>query len=747
MFKYLTLIISFFFVCNSLFSQIQITIPQEEIYSCIGQPINLPRVRVISDSNCYDSSLINYCPIYTMILSPTCGCDQMQYMHYDITPLTYNIGGICPSQLNYWSGGNGGVFTNIQLPLPGLAMNQNVVQYTPSNSDYAMGYSILNFTYLGVTQSMKIIYTSGVNLGPDRTVCLLNNNSFGLTALVPGAVSNVFGMGNGWINGNGTFFPSNLHQNPIYTPSNNELTIGFVNLIFKDNTIQGSCNSDTINYFLAGNIGTNFSLTPNLQQFYCVTNPILNISANINSFSSILWIGEGTFASPNAQQTSYSLSNQELQTGYGNIMYIATDQNNCSITDTLNFNFSPKVDILNDNNILFGSNNELTICANFGESINLMGKTTGLSNSVNWSSNGTGNFNNPSSLNSTYFFSNQDINNGYVNIYLQSFGCSNPIDSIKIKINHSNNLITTFNNVTHTMYCGQTLTIPQTSFYTSGSIPWGALDNSGGISSGVFCYGVNYKLDSASIPFIYNNGYYYVIGPFNEGQHLITSNLNQQWGGCTQQIDTFVINVSGYVLGFNDTVVCENEYVTLWSNINSPNWSNNVQDSVPFIPTNIGLNQYVVVGFDSLSCHGEDTINVVVIGNSNTIINQFSVDSFSLNGINYTQSGVYTQNFTGANGCDSIITLNLSLGFSEINIDDMSLIRVFPNPTANKINIEIDNNILGEYYYIFDYVGKLILSGILSETTTTIPFEEKYNGIYTLHLGKIAVKKFVVINN
>jgi hypothetical protein len=77
----------------------------------------------------------------------------------------------------------------------------------------------------------------------------------------------------------------------------------------------------------------------------------------------------------------------------------------------------------------------------------------------------------------------------------------------------------------------------------------------------------------------------------------------------------------------------------------------------------------------------------------------------------------------------------------------MSLIRVFPNPTANKINIEIDNNILGEYYYIFDYVGKLILSGILSETTTTIPFEEKYNGIYTLHLGKIAVKKFVVINN
>jgi hypothetical protein len=747
MYKYLALFISFYLVCNSLIGQIQITIPQEEIYSCIGQNINLPRVRVISDSNCYDSSLINYCPIYTMILAPTCGCDQMQYFHYDITPLTYNIGGICPSQLIYWSGGNGGVFTNTQVPLPGTAMNQNVVQYTPSNSDYALGFSILNFTYLGVTKSMKIIYTSGVNLGPDRTVCLLNNNSFVLTALVPGAVSSVFDFGNGWISGNGTFSPSNLHQNPVYTPSNNELTSGFVDLIFKDSKIQGSCQSDTVKYFLSGNIGTNLSLPPNPPQFFCVSNPILNISTNINPMTSIIWIGEGTFSSPNSQQTSYFVSNQELQIGFGNLMLITTDQNNCSIADTLKFNFSPTVDILNDNNILFGSNNELTICANVGGSLNLEGNINGLSNSVNWWSNGSGNFSNTNSLNSTYFFSNQDINNGYVNIYLQSIGCSNPIDSIKIKINHSNNLTTTFNNVTHTMYCGQILTIPQSSFNTSGSIPWGALDNSGGFSSGPYCYGVNYTLDNAFIPFIYNNGYYYVIGPLNEGQHLITSNLNQQWGGCTQQIDTFIINVSGYIQGFNDTVVCQNQPVTLWSNINSPNWSDNVQDSISFIPTNVGLNQYVVSGFDTLGCHGDDTVNVVVIGNSNTIINQVSVDSFSLNGIYYTQSGTYTQILTGVNGCDSIITLNLNLSYSEIKNEEISFIRVFPNPATNKISIEIDNNFLGEYYYIFDHVGKLVLSGIFSEPTTLVPLYDKSNGIYTLHIGNLIVKKFVIINN
>nr|MCR4877989.1 T9SS type A sorting domain-containing protein [Bacteroidales bacterium] len=45
-----------------------------------------------------------------------------------------------------------------------------------------------------------------------------------------------------------------------------------------------------------------------------------------------------------------------------------------------------------------------------------------------------------------------------------------------------------------------------------------------------------------------------------------------------------------------------------------------------------------------------------------SMFNATTCDVFTWNGQTYTQSGTYTQTFQGANGCDSIVTLNLTVG-------------------------------------------------------------------------------------
>jgi hypothetical protein len=64
---------------------------------------------------------------------------------------------------------------------------------------------------------------------------------------------------------------------------------------------------------------------------------------------------------------------------------------------------------------------------------------------------------------------------------------------------------------------------------------------------------------------------------------------------------------------------------------------------------------------------GMDTVNITVLPLSSSNLTETAIDSFNLNGQVYTQSGVYTQTIASANGCDSVITLTLTLSFTGIN--------------------------------------------------------------------------------
>jgi hypothetical protein len=115
-----------------------------------------------------------------------------------------------------------------------------------------------------------------------------------------------------------------------------------------------------------------------------------------------------------------------------------------------------------------------------------------------------------------------------------------------------------------------------------------------------------------------------------------------------------------------DQSICSGDPVTLnGSGGSAYQWNNNVQDGQAFTPTQSA--NYVLNGTDSLGCQSTDTVVVTVLENAVSTLTQTALDSYTLNGQTYTQSGTYTQTVPAANGCDSTITLNLTLNFTGID--------------------------------------------------------------------------------
>ena len=115
-----------------------------------------------------------------------------------------------------------------------------------------------------------------------------------------------------------------------------------------------------------------------------------------------------------------------------------------------------------------------------------------------------------------------------------------------------------------------------------------------------------------------------------------------------------------------DQSICDGDNVTLnGAGGSNYQWNNNVVDGQAFTPNQSA--NYVLNGTDSLGCQGTDTVVVTVLENAVSTLTQTALDSYTLNGQTYTQSGTYTQTVPAANGCDSTITLNLTLNFTGLD--------------------------------------------------------------------------------
>ncbi|MEN9969440.1 MAG: hypothetical protein RIR94_1638 [Bacteroidota bacterium] len=190
-----------------------------------------------------------------------------------------------------------------------------------------------------------------------------------------------------------------------------------------------------------------------------------------------------------------------------------------------------------------------------------------------------------------------------------------------------------------------------------------------------------------------------------------------------------------------DQSVCFGEEVTLTGTGGIfMYWDNNIPDGVPFVPQTSG--SYVLNGASNEGCLGTDTVFVSVNDASSNTITASAIDSYTVNGTTYTASGSYTQLLTNAAGCDSLLTINLTLDFTGIN-ENQQQFSFYPNPVKDVIVVSVLPELIGRELEMMNIEGKQIHYQYIDATSQAINVQQLPSGIYFLRIGE-GVQKLLV---
>jgi len=138
-------------------------------------------------------------------------------------------------------------------------------------------------------------------------------------------------------------------------------------------------------------------------------------------------------------------------------------------------------------------------------------------------------------------------------------------------------------------------------------------------------------------------------------------------GTCTDSITIQVNNPQ--INAGSDLSVCEGETATLTATgADTYAWDNGVVNGQPFTPIVDGY--YTVTGTDTLGCSNTVSVFLDVLQPTSSTITPVSCDTYTApdNEV-YTNSGQYTAIIPNAAGCDSTITINLTVNNSNSGTD------------------------------------------------------------------------------
>jgi hypothetical protein len=144
-----------------------------------------------------------------------------------------------------------------------------------------------------------------------------------------------------------------------------------------------------------------------------------------------------------------------------------------------------------------------------------------------------------------------------------------------------------------------------------------------------------------------------------------TACVSYSWGTQTYSASGVYTQVFSDVNGCDSTVTLTltiNSTITNTVSVSSCNSYTWAQNNTTYTTSGLYLDTIASVG----GCDSIVTLDLIINTPTSSTINQFSCGSFTWlqNGVNYTVSGTYADTISNMSGCDSIITLNLTIGGS-----------------------------------------------------------------------------------
>ena len=206
--------------------------------------------------------------------------------------------------------------------------------------------------------------------------------------------------------------------------------------------------------------------------------------------------------------------------------------------------------------------------------------------------------------------------------------------------------------------------------------------------------------------------------------------------GCPDLAEVVVIvneSPSSALLTNGNNSLCPGESLTIAAQPgNTYNWSTG--STAQQISVNApGSYSCVMTSSNGCSTSSEQVVVTAAQPTSSTI-DVIALENYVLNEIIYTQSGTYTQTLTNAAGCDSTITLNLTL---TVGLDENGFVNfsVQPNPTDAAFILKASEALYSNYV-IQDAQGKVVATGSLNGTSTFINIDHVARGMYFLKVAE-----------
>jgi hypothetical protein len=223
--------------------------------------------------------------------------------------------------------------------------------------------------------------------------------------------------------------------------------------------------------------------------------------------------------------------------------------------------------------------------------------------------------------------------------------------------------------------------------------------------------------------------------------------------GCSSSSNvTVLVSQLPVITITGETDICEGENTTLTANGGTTYlWSNGSTDATLTVST---PGTWQVIGYNEAGCNAmaSATVNVWQPATS-----EFSIECpdscYTWNAQSYCASGDYTQTLQTIHGCDSVVTLHLTITVGLNDYDGFDF-KVYPNPTNNVVNVECimkNEEWGGVELHLCDAYGRLLdvveTGRAPSLQTVQIDLSRYASGVYFLKAvadGKVvAVRKTI----